>query len=169
MGNKKVKMNKKTFIAFAILAVMFITAAVSLVVVLALLQREVNANITVTYLASNVDADVDGKYWYQGENLSSLGSKVNIRSRDKEESHTISPSESINLNRNHSRVIFEYAFKNNSKTAAFTIELVNSPRIEANGNQTLNYLNMTEKYYVSSVRIPVSALNNLTSTLNGAE
>ena len=158
----------KVIIAIMTLSLFVIAGIVSLILVLAATTYGVLSNISVNYVSRSVEASVTGKYWYTGTEKTAMGSAVTFTAADTSSSKERSPSGNINLTTDNNKVYFEYAITNLSEDFAFTVELTNSPKIQAAGVETANFSNVTEKYYVSPVEIPASLLSamELLDTLN---
>jgi len=144
-------MTKKLMWTIIVLAVAIISAVTALVIVLVSNFAYTRTNVTVSYVATDVECTVSARYGIMNMlipdvNIHGLGgtfsyqnmyqadgttSTVNITIDNV--SGTLSPKSNINLNKDSSRVILEYKFVNNSYTSPILLELTSFPDNDIDG------------------------------------
>lgn len=146
---RKALNRNKIWIAILLVAIVFIAAIVSIVLVFAANMQSVSSDINISYNAVGVAVKTKAKYYLMPVSSSnsvvtttlktSSGSEeVSFNLSDDQTTAYLSPSGDISLDEDYQTIVFEYYFENLSENA-FSLELSGSPTLT----------NITAKYYVS--------------------
>jgi len=127
--------SKKIMITLASVCIAFVAVVTALVIVLVSGGQGATSNITVKFVATDVACEIEGRYErvnISAENTeqvygiyTTMGSKLIIN--EDTVSGQLNPTGDIDLDKQYSRVVFEYSFTNTMLTSPMYIELTGMP------------------------------------------
>ncbi len=158
----ELKTSHKIILAMVLACVLLVGAVVSLVIVLAAANQNVNSSISVSYIVDGVGAKASAKYAVVSRDNAVAVSKVSMTSgnateiefgvSETETTKSLVPAGEIVLGSMSPKVVFEYAFTNTTE-GAFTVAL-------SDLETTATVENINIGYHVSSRELLASEFRN---------